>query len=106
MNTIRHFHDECFLDLGSNVTFISLIPKHDQASKVSEFRPISMVESMYKILAKIVVGRLKVSLLEVISLKQSVFLDEGVLVANESMDEILKKGAFCVSWTWRKLTTG
>lgn len=41
MDTIRNFH-EAFLDLGSNVSFLSLILKNEHANKVSDFRSISL----------------------------------------------------------------
>lgn len=64
-----------FLDLGSNATFIFLIPKCEHANKVYDFRSISLVGSVYKILAKTLACRLKAVLLEVISSQQSAFLE-------------------------------
>lgn len=97
MDTMRNFHEEAFLDQGSNATFISLIPKMEEACRISEFRPISLVESIYKILSKTLSCRLKEALKEVISQNQIVFLGgrqsiDGVLMANECVDAILKKG--------------
>lgn len=59
MDTMNNFHEEVFLDLGSNVTFISLIPKAQDACRISKFRPISLVGSIYKILSKNLSCRLK-----------------------------------------------
>lgn len=36
-----------------NVTFIALIPKKGNASNIKDFRPISLVGSVYKLLAKV-----------------------------------------------------
>lgn len=74
VHTMRNFHEEAFLDLGSNATFISLILKSDDANKISEFRPISLVGSVYKILSKTVACRLKEALKDVISSNESAFL--------------------------------
>lgn len=95
MDTLKKFHEEAFLDLGSN--FISLIPKSEDANKISEFRPITLVNSTYKILSKTLSCRLKEALKEVISPNQIAFLEgrqsvDGVLVANECLDAILRVG--------------
>ena len=42
-----------------NSTFISLIPKVKNPKKVSEFRPISLCNVVYKLIAKVVANRLK-----------------------------------------------
>jgi len=42
-----------------NSTFISLIPKVKNSKSVSEFRPISLCKVVYKLIAKVVVNRLK-----------------------------------------------
>ena len=45
-----------------NATFIALILKKNDASNIRDFRPISLVGSLYKILAKVLANRLKVVL--------------------------------------------
>lgn len=97
MDTMANFHDQNILDLRSNATFISLIPNCEHANRVSDFRPISFVGSVYKILAKTLACRMKVILLEIISPNQSAFLEgrqsiDDVLVTNECMEEIIRKG--------------
>lgn len=52
MATLKKIHEEAFLDLRSNATFISLIPKLEEACRISNFRAISLVGSIYKILSK------------------------------------------------------
>ena len=42
-----------------NATFIALVPKKNGASNIRDFRPISLVGSVYKILAKVLANRLK-----------------------------------------------
>lgn len=97
MDTFNNFHEEVFLDLGSNSSFLSLIPKNDQANKVSNFRLISLVSSVYKKISKTLSYRLKDALKDVISPNHSVFLGgrqciDGVLVANECLDSAIKNG--------------
>ncbi|KAL4613723.1 hypothetical protein ACB092_07G001100 [Castanea dentata] len=62
-----------------NATFIALIPKKNDASNIRDFRPISLVGSVYKILARL------------ISENQNSFVGgrqilDSVLIANECVD--------------------
>lgn len=47
------------LPKGSNVAFIALIAKVDNPTGFHEYRPISMVGAIYKIIAKTLTTRLK-----------------------------------------------
>lgn len=60
---IYDFFERGFLDKGSNTTYISLIPKKEGAERITDFRPISLVGSMYKIISKC----LALQLIEVLS---------------------------------------
>jgi hypothetical protein len=77
---------------GINSTFISLIPKVDNLQRLTDFRPISLVGSLYKILAKILANRLRLVIGSVVSETRSAFVKgrhilDGILVANEVVDE-------------------
>ena len=52
---------------SQNATFIALISKKNDASNIRDFRPISLVGSMYKILAKVLANCLKRVLDQLIS---------------------------------------
>jgi hypothetical protein len=92
---ISEFHRNGTLTKGINNTFIALIPKVDNPQKLNDFRPISLVGSMYKILAKFLSNRLRLVIESVISESQSAFVRDrqildGILVANEVVDEARK----------------
>jgi len=98
MRFMTEFHRNGRLSRGINSTFIALIPKKDNPQKLNDFRPISLVGSIYKILAKVLANRLRHVIGSVIAEEQSTFVKnrqilDGILIANEMVDEahILKK---------------
>ena len=42
-----------------NTTFLVLIPKKGEAEDMKDFKPISLLGSLYKLLAKVLANRLK-----------------------------------------------
>ncbi|RVW27733.1 hypothetical protein CK203_109967 [Vitis vinifera] len=65
------------------------------AEDLREFRPISLVGSLYKWLAKVLAHRLKRAVGKVVSKAQGAFVEgrqilDAVLIANEAIDSILK----------------
>ena len=73
-----------------NKTNITPVPKINNPSKMTDFRPISLSNVVYKLVAKVLANRLKVLLPHIISENQSAFLSErlisnNVLVAFELM---------------------
>ncbi|XP_021971650.1 uncharacterized protein LOC110866811 [Helianthus annuus] len=59
---------------GCNSSFVALIPKQKDPLSIGDFRPISLVGSVYKILAKVLANRLKIVINDVISNTQSAFV--------------------------------
>ena len=55
----EEFYQFSKFEKSLNATFLALIPKKNSASNIRDFRPISLVESVYKILAKVLANRLK-----------------------------------------------
>ena len=55
----EEFYQHSKFEKYLNATFIVLIPKKNGASNIRDFRPISLVGSVYKILVKVLANRLK-----------------------------------------------
>ena len=53
------FYQHSKFEKSLNATFVALIPKKNGASNIRDFRPISLVGNVYKILAKVLANRLK-----------------------------------------------
>ncbi|GJV26456.1 RNA-directed DNA polymerase, eukaryota [Tanacetum coccineum] len=56
---------------GCNSSFITLIPKSQEAKMVKEFCPISLIGSMYKIITKVLANRLSLVISELCKHKKS-----------------------------------
>ena len=57
-----------------NATFIFLIPKKSDAVEVRDFRPISLIGGVYKIIAKVLANRLKIVLGDIVHESQNAFV--------------------------------
>ncbi|GAU23363.1 hypothetical protein TSUD_334100 [Trifolium subterraneum] len=95
MRFISEFHRNGKLTKGINSTFIALIWKVDSPQRLNDFRPISLVGSLYKILAKVLANRLRRVIGSVISESQTAFVKDrqildGILIANQVVDEARK----------------
>ena len=71
-----------------NTTFITLIPKCKNPKSLANYRPISLCNSVYKIISKVLVARIRPFLTNLISPIQTAFVPRGrgvddVVIAQE-----------------------
>ncbi|GJS30168.1 RNA-directed DNA polymerase, eukaryota, reverse transcriptase zinc-binding domain protein [Tanacetum coccineum] len=93
---------------GSNSSFIALIPKTRDANMVKDFRPISLIGSMYKIIAKILANRLVLVLGDLVNEVQSAFIADrqildGPFILNKFFNvSNRKRSIFCFKVDFEK----
>jgi hypothetical protein len=92
MRVFSEFHAEGKFEKSLNALFISLILKMPGAIDLKDFRPISLVGRIYKILAKVLANRLKMVLEKIVSKMQSAFIKgrqilDPILIANVKIEE-------------------
>ena len=88
---VHEFWRSSKLPKGSNVAFITLIAKTENPGGFKDYRPISMVGCIYKIIAKIMTRRLKKVMSALVSPNQSSFIEgrqilDSILVAGKLID--------------------
>ncbi|XP_057770246.1 uncharacterized protein LOC130990064 [Salvia miltiorrhiza] len=109
---ISQFYRNGKIPRGGNPSFIVLIPKKEGAISLDDFRPISLISSLYKVIAKILANRMKGVMDSIISDNQSAFISgrfilDGVaydFVEWDYLDVMLDR--FNFDSRWRKLIRG
>ncbi|WJZ92597.1 hypothetical protein VitviT2T_011582 [Vitis vinifera] len=97
MEMFKEFHEHKTFLKSLNATFLVLIPKKGGAEELGDFRPISLLGGLYKLLAKVLANRIKNVIGGVISLDQNAFVSsrqilDASLIANEVIDSWKKEG--------------
>ncbi|XP_075111257.1 uncharacterized protein LOC142181712 [Nicotiana tabacum] len=92
----NNFHSQEMFEKSFNATYIALIPKKTGAQELRDFRPISLIESFYKLLSKVLTERLKRVVGKLVDAQQMAFIKgrqimDAVLIANEAVDSRIKK---------------
>ncbi|KAK2434404.1 hypothetical protein QL285_019560 [Trifolium repens] len=91
------FHGNARLPKSLMSYFITLIPKVASPSVIGEFRPISLLGCLYKLISKVLAARLSKVMNSVVASTQTAFIKgrnlvDGVLVVNEVVDLAKKSG--------------
>jgi hypothetical protein len=78
------------LNEGATLTFINkrvitLIPKSGDRARFNNWRPITLLGSVYKILAKVLAGRLQAAFPHIIRPNQTVFVERRSILDNVFM---------------------
>ncbi|XP_048493141.1 uncharacterized protein LOC104908756 [Beta vulgaris subsp. vulgaris] len=88
---VRRFWNTAKLPKGCNNAFIALVPKIETPTSFKDYRPISMVGCLYKIVSKILARRLQRVMEHLVGPLQSSFIGgrqilDGALVAGEIIE--------------------
>nr|KAJ0218832.1 hypothetical protein LSAT_V11C300154990 [Lactuca sativa] len=92
---IKDFESTGVIDRGCNSSFIILVPKTSDPISLDEYRPISLIGCLYKIIAKVLAERLKRYIPQVVSHTQTTFIKDrnildGPLIINEVISWLRK----------------
>ncbi|KAK1296204.1 hypothetical protein QJS10_CPB15g00958 [Acorus calamus] len=71
---LKSFHTSAQLPISWESTYIALIPKVQSPTTLKQYRPIGMCDTKYKLLAKLLVNRLKAVLPSLVGLEQRAFV--------------------------------
>ncbi|GJX12723.1 putative RNA-directed DNA polymerase [Tanacetum coccineum] len=96
-NFVKYIESRGSLARGCNASFIVLIPKVMDPLDLSDYRPVSLIGCMYKVLSKLFASRLSQVIHKLISPNQTAFLKgrqilDGTLVANEIVNFAKNEG--------------
>lgn len=82
INSILSFFSTKHLPPSTNSTILTLIPKFPGATIIKDYRPISCCNTLYKVISKILVNRLKPLLPSIILPNQTAFIKGRLLLEN------------------------
>ncbi|RVW40043.1 Transposon TX1 uncharacterized 149 kDa protein [Vitis vinifera] len=97
LDMFKEFHEQNSFIKSLNHTFLVLLPKKGGAEDMGDYRPISLLGGLYKLLTKVLANRLKKVIGNVVSSDQNAFIKgrqilDASLIANEVIDSWQKRG--------------
>ncbi|RVW36854.1 LINE-1 reverse transcriptase-like [Vitis vinifera] len=110
LELFKEFYDQSFFAKSLNTTFLVLIPKKGGVEDLRDFRPISLLGGLYKLLAKVLANRLKKVIGKVVSLDQNAFVMgrqilDASLIAMSINWHFLMRIMQKMGWMWRCIST-
>ncbi|GKA20416.1 RNA-directed DNA polymerase, eukaryota [Tanacetum coccineum] len=90
-DAVDYFFKSGTFPRGCNSSFIALIPKVNDAKFVNDFRPISLIGCVYKVITKVLANRLATVISDLVSETQSAFVAnrqilDGPFILNEVLN--------------------
>ena len=97
LDMFKEFHEQNSFIKSLYNTFLVLLSKKGGAEDLGDYRPISLLGGLYKLLAKVLANRLKKVIGKVVSSDQNAFIKgrqilDASLIANEVIDSWQKRG--------------
>ena len=97
LEMFKEFHEQNSFLKSLNNTFLVLLPKKGGVEELRDFKLISLLGGLYKLLAKVLANRIKKVIGTVVSPDQNAFVMgrqilDASLIANEVIDSWQKKG--------------
>ncbi|RVW89868.1 hypothetical protein CK203_034416 [Vitis vinifera] len=113
LEMFKEFHEQNAFLKSLNNTFLVLLPKKGGTEELRDFKPISLLGGLYKLLAKVLANRIKNVIGRVVSSYQNAFVMgrqilDASLIANEFLMRVLQKmgfGAKWRDWIWSCIST-
>ncbi|XP_022024016.1 uncharacterized protein LOC110924301 [Helianthus annuus] len=106
---LAEFHEKAFINKGCNSSFVALLPKVADPQELNDFRPISLIGVVYKVIAKVLANRINPTLPSIVSPMQSAFVEgryilDGPLMVSEiiSWAKSVKKEIFIFKVDFQK----
>ena len=92
ISSIQEFFNSGFLPKTKNSTILSLVPKFTGTSRISKFGPISCLNTVYKVISRLLVRKIKPLLKDLIMPNQTAFVEGRLLVENTVLTSELVNG--------------
>ncbi|KAI0522856.1 hypothetical protein KFK09_005241 [Dendrobium nobile] len=107
---IKSFFLKCYMPNGVKSTALAIIPKHKNATAITDYRPIALCNVLYKIIAKVLAVRLKPVMNLIVMDNQGGFVKsristDNILLANEILflaGKSRRGNSFCAKLDIRK----